>query len=148
VIVGANGSGKTSLVKLLTRVHEPTSGTICVDGHPAQDFKRFDLREATASLSQDHGLFGGISIAEDVGLGRWKANERRDMVEKALRLGGAGPLLSKLKAGSDTTLTPTNTKSMYNGHTGKGGPLNKYYDKLEKHSSVSGGEMQRLVAYV
>jgi ABC-type multidrug transport system fused ATPase/permease subunit len=146
VIVGANGSGKTSMVKLLTRVHEPNTGTIIIDGHSAEHFKHFDLREATAVLSQDHTLFGGVSIAEDVGLGRWKAQQRRELIEQALHLGGATHLLSKLNAGSDTVLSPVQTKEL--GYQITNGPLKRMHDKIEKESSVSGGEKQRLVAYV
>lgn len=146
VIVGANGSGKTSMVKLLTRIHEPSSGTILIDERPARDFKRYDLREATAVLSQDHALFGGLSIAEDVGLGRWKAQHRRELIEQALHLGGATHLMSKLNAGADTVLSPTRTKDLAYQLTS--GPLKRMSDKIEKESSVSGGEKQRLVAYV
>lgn len=146
VIVGANGSGKTSMVKLLTRAHEPTTGAIIIDGHPAEYFKRFDLREATAVLSQDHTLFGGVSIAEDVGLGRWKAQQRRELIEQALYLGGATHLMNKLNAGADTVLSPIQTKDLAYHITS--GPLKRMHDKIEKESSVSGGEKQRLVAYV
>jgi ABC-type multidrug transport system fused ATPase/permease subunit len=134
------------MVKLLTRAYEPTSGLIKIDGRPANHFKRCDLREATALLSQDHVIFRGVSIAEDVGLGRWTAQNRREIIEEALHLGGADDLISKLKAGSDTILNPARTKDLAYQITS--GPLKRIHDSLEKESSVSGGEKQRLVAYV
>jgi ABC-type multidrug transport system fused ATPase/permease subunit len=136
VIVGANGSGKTSLTKLLTRLYEPTSGTVLVDGRPAKSFKLRDLRRATATLSQDHQLFEGLSIAENISIGRWESASREDFIETALRLGGAHDFVKKMTSGSDTVLHPVETKD-YWGLT-PGNKLLDVYNQLEKASDVSG----------
>jgi ABC-type multidrug transport system fused ATPase/permease subunit len=60
VIVGPNGVGKSTLVKLLTRLFEPTSGTVLVDGQDAKSYRLKDLREASAVLSQEHQVLGGV----------------------------------------------------------------------------------------
>jgi ABC-type multidrug transport system fused ATPase/permease subunit len=143
---GENGSGKSTLTKLLTRLHEPISGTVLIDGRPAQDFKRAELREATAALSQDHNLLSGLSVAEDVGLGRWQHRGDTALVARSLELGGAAAVVAKLAAGADTVLHPRYTKSCMGLTVGH--PLSKYYEKLETWASVSGGEQQRLVACV
>jgi ABC-type multidrug transport system fused ATPase/permease subunit len=141
---GENGSGKSTLTKLLTRQHEPSTGTLHIDGQPARAFKRAALREATAALSQEHDLFAGLSVADDVALGHWHARERSALVADSLHLGGAAPVVAKLAAGADTVLRPRDTKGcvgLASGHA-----LWGVYDKLEKSASVSGGELQRLVA--
>jgi ABC-type multidrug transport system fused ATPase/permease subunit len=146
VIVGENGSGKSSLVKLLTRLYEPSSGTVYIDGKPSTEFKRYDLRESTAIFSQNHHFFGGLSLAHDVGLGRWQELGRKDLVDKCLRLGGAEILVGKLRRGTDTILEPVDTKDGYNMESDA--HLRGYLNLLKKSTRVSGGEKQRLVAYV
>jgi ABC-type multidrug transport system fused ATPase/permease subunit len=136
VIVGANGSGKTSLVKLLTRMYEPTSGTVLVDGQRAQNFKLKDLREVTAMLSQDHRLFKGMSIAENICLGRSSLVDRPDLLDQALKLGGAHAFVNKLERKADTVIYPIRTKTYRN--TEDHIALQEIYAKLERSSDVSG----------
>jgi ABC-type multidrug transport system fused ATPase/permease subunit len=136
VIVGPNGVGKSTLVKLLTRMHEPTSGTVMVDGQDARTFRLKDLREASAVLSQDHEILGGVSVMESVGLGRWKHKDDQDLIEQAMRQGGAQGLVRKFAQGGETVLRPAKTKSgigLIPGHS-----LTKVYEKLEKEADVSG----------
>jgi ABC-type dipeptide/oligopeptide/nickel transport system ATPase component len=136
VIVGPNGVGKSTLVKLLTRTHEPTSGTILIDGQDAQAFRLGDLREASAVLSQDHEILGGVTVAESVGLGRWQHKDDHDLVNEALRLGGAEDLIRKLEQGGDTVLCTAETKSF--GALMRDGPLYPTWTQLEKETDVSG----------
>lgn len=148
VIVGGNGSGKSSLIKLLTRQYDPTSGEVIIDGRRAQEYKLTDLREATAVLAQDHDLFDGLSIRENVGLGRWQHMADTDLAQHALKLGGAQSVVSKFKDGPDTVLIPTATKNSLNVITKEDAKLKTLYEELEKNSDVSGGEKQRLIALV
>jgi ABC-type sugar transport system ATPase subunit len=135
VIVGANGSGKTSMVKLLTRMHEPTTGEILVDGQPASSFRLRDLRESTATLSQDHNLFDGFSVHGNVALGRYTRIEDTDLVENALNLGGASEIVGKMKNQGATVLVPLTTKSfMYSTKR----EVTDLYEELEKPGDVSG----------
>jgi ABC-type multidrug transport system fused ATPase/permease subunit len=107
-----------------------------VDGGPAASFRLRDLREATALLSQDHSLFGSVSIAEDIGMGRWSHVAQGDRVAQALRLGGAHHFVTKLRAGTDTVLHPISTKGCSSQELRE--PIQHLYDRLEKSSSVSG----------
>lgn len=68
VIVGENGSGKSSIVKLLTQLYAPTSGSILIDGVDSICYREDDLYAATALLTQDHTIFP-LSISENIGIG-------------------------------------------------------------------------------
>jgi ABC-type multidrug transport system fused ATPase/permease subunit len=57
--VGANGAGKSSILALLSRLYEPTSGTILLDGHPIEALPLPWLRKQVAVVLQDTFLFSG-----------------------------------------------------------------------------------------
>ena len=57
VIVGTNGSGKSTILKLMVRLYDPTEGTILVNGQDIKMFKLADLRESMAILFQDYSHF-------------------------------------------------------------------------------------------
>ncbi len=73
-IVGATGSGKSSLVKLLLRLYPLDSGTILLDGHPIESLQLQDLRRCIALVSQDVYLFHG-SVAENISYGSQNASK-------------------------------------------------------------------------
>lgn len=58
-IVGATGAGKSTVIKLLLRLYEPTSGSISVDGNRIEDLTLYSLREAMGFVAQDVYLFQG-----------------------------------------------------------------------------------------
>jgi ABC-type multidrug transport system fused ATPase/permease subunit len=162
VIVGANGSGKSSLVKQLIALHTPSSGSIQVDDAPLGSYRIKDLRRATASLSQDHTLFP-LSIGENIGVGRPEHAGDYQLVKQAAELAGAARVMRKMGDGYDTVIHPVKTKQR-RGEIGSGTPLEKIHRLVEKQQDVSGliylilrtipgtdfrpvgGERQRLVA--
>ncbi|MEG2814453.1 MAG: ABC transporter ATP-binding protein, partial [Oscillospiraceae bacterium] len=64
-IVGPTGAGKTTMVKLLMRFYDVTSGEILVDGHNLKDFNRLELRDLFGMVLQDTWLFNG-TIMENI----------------------------------------------------------------------------------
>ncbi|KAF7965583.1 hypothetical protein HWV62_42832 [Athelia sp. TMB] len=147
VIVGVNGSGKSSLIKILNRLYSPTSGTILVDGLPMSSYKLSDLREATADLSQDHTLYP-LSIQENIGLGFPSQICSADKVRRAAELGGALDFIEKFKEAFHTTLKPISTAHVGGmaGSAAEEMACKQLLDKLEKKVDISGGETQRLIA--
>jgi ATP-binding cassette subfamily B multidrug efflux pump len=73
-IVGPTGAGKTTMVKLLMRFYDVNSGTILVDGHNIQDFKRDELRCMFGMVLQDTWLYNG-TIMENIRYGRSNATD-------------------------------------------------------------------------
>lgn len=73
-IVGPTGAGKTTMVKLLMRFYDVTSGAIRVDGHNIQEFSRADLRKMFAMVLQDTWLYNG-TIMENIRYGRQDATD-------------------------------------------------------------------------
>ena len=72
-IVGPTGAGKTTVINLLMRFYEPTSGYITVDGVPINKMKRADVRQLFGMVLQDTWLFSG-SVEENLRYGRKNAS--------------------------------------------------------------------------
>jgi ATP-binding cassette, subfamily B, multidrug efflux pump len=95
-LVGATGSGKSTVIKLLTRLYERTAGAIRIDGIDVRDIPLAELRRRITVVSQDVTLFAG-TLAENISLG--KPSERAQ-VEAAVRRVGLDRALGR-RAGSN-----------------------------------------------
>ncbi|KLO12495.1 P-loop containing nucleoside triphosphate hydrolase protein [Schizopora paradoxa] len=145
VIVGVNGSGKSSTIKLFNRLYDPTEGEILVDGLPLTAYKLKDVRRAMAILRQDHDSYP-LSLRLNVALG---APEREmpsdEEIQEALKAGGADTFVEKLPKKADTVLDPVKLSSVYfEGEALE--EMNTMVEEREKITDVSGGESQRLAA--
>ena len=98
-IAGASGSGKSSLINLLPRFYQPTSGYIRWDGRDLCTIHSRDLRSQIALVSQDVVLFDA-SVAENIGLGRLGAT--RAEIEEAARKAFAYDFIKALPNGYET----------------------------------------------
>ena len=100
-IVGATGSGKTTIVNLLTRFYEPDSGTITVDGVDITTIPKADLRRAIAIVLQDTVLFSD-TIEKNIKYGREDADDE-DM-KRAAHTSYADFFIDRLPEGYKTEL--------------------------------------------
>jgi ATP-binding cassette, subfamily B, bacterial len=98
-IVGATGSGKSTLVKLLLRLYEIQSGIITLDGINIKDLHLADLRKSIGLVSQDVFLFHG-SVRENIAYGSPDAN--LDSVIAAAKIAEADEFIDRLPEGYDT----------------------------------------------
>ncbi|MBE7385494.1 MAG: ABC transporter ATP-binding protein [Leptolyngbya sp. SIO1E4] len=98
-IVGATGSGKSTLVKLLLRFYEVQQGCVLIDGLDLRDLNVWDLRRAIGWVSQDVFLFHG-TVAENIAYGSFEANQ--EQIIQAAKLAEAHAFIEELPQGYDT----------------------------------------------
>ena len=101
-IVGATGSGKTTVVNLLTRFYDIDSGEITIDGININDIPKKTLRRAIAIVLQDTVLFSD-TIAANIRYGRLEAGE--DDIRKAAATANADVFIERLPEGYNTVLS-------------------------------------------
>jgi len=101
-IVGPTGAGKTTIINLLMRFYDPQSGQILMDGIPAIDLKRVDLRLAFTMVLQDTWLFCG-TIYDNIAYGREDAT--REEVYAAAKSAKIASFIESLPEGYDTILS-------------------------------------------
>jgi ATP-binding cassette, subfamily B, bacterial len=105
-IVGENGAGKTTMVKLLAKMYEPTSGRILVDGTPLARLPADGWRAKLAGAFQDFFRFE-FRARQTVGVGDVVRLDDASAVAAAVDRAGAGDVVSRLTKGLDTQLGPT-----------------------------------------
>ena len=115
-IIGGTGSSKTSLVNLISRLYDVTSGSVMVGGHDVREYDMESLRNQVAVVLQKNVLFSG-TILENLRWGDAEASEEE--CKRACRLACADEFIEKMPEG-------------YNTYIEQGG------------SNVSGGQKQRL----
>ena len=117
-VVGLNGAGKTTFIKLLCRLYDVTEGEILVDGVNIKEYSEEEYRRIFAVVFQDFQLFA-FSLRENIALADTPDDER---IEEVLKLSGFYDDAQKLEHGLDTTLF-------------------KSFD--EKGTELSGGQQQK-----
>ena len=95
-LVGASGAGKTTLVNLLLRFYDPTSGKILIDGVDIRDVTLKSLRRQIGVVLQENILFSG-TIAQNIAFGQGDFNLQE--VEKAAKIANAHQFIGELSQG-------------------------------------------------
>jgi ABC-type multidrug transport system fused ATPase/permease subunit len=115
-IVGATGAGKSTLVHLIPRFYDPTSGTVRIDGVDVKEYVLDDLRRAVGMIFQETVLFTA-TVSENIAYGRPEAT--RELITAAAKAAHAHEFIAQLENGYDTVVG-------------------------ERGVSLSGGQKQRL----
>lgn len=102
-LVGENGSGKTSLIKLLCRLYDPTEGRITMDGIDLRDFDPVDLRREISVIFQDYVKYQ-LTARENIQFGNVEQAANEERIMEAATQSGADSVIQGLKQGYDTTL--------------------------------------------
>ncbi|GJE40144.1 ABC transporter ATP-binding protein [Methylobacterium persicinum] len=120
-LVGENGSGKTTIVKLLARLYDPTEGRILLDGRDLRDYDPDVLRTRIGVIFQDFVRFD-LTAAENIAVGRIEARADASRIEDAAARALADSVVGRLPAG-------------YGQRLGR---------RFEDGVDLSGGEWQKL----
>jgi ATP-binding cassette subfamily B protein len=128
-LVGENGAGKTTIVKLITRLYDPTAGQVLVDGVDLRDHDLDDWRRQSGAIFQDFSRFH-FTARENVGLGDVRRLDDLQAIAAAAGRGGAAPVIEKLPDGYDTVL------SLWLFNAGS--------SKVNEGAELSGGEWQKV----
>ena len=98
-ILGETGSGKTTLVNLVGRFYDPTSGTVLIDGKSAKDYPVRQLRENIAMVMQDVFLFSD-TIEDNIAFGNPQVD--RSYIQQMARIADADGFITSMPQGYDT----------------------------------------------
>lgn len=120
-LVGENGAGKTTFVKLLAGLYQPSEGRIVLDGRDLSSWDPEGLRRRFGVLFQDFNKYQ-LKLRENIGLGSVPHLDDEARIQRAVERGGASELLQALPGGLDAPL----------GHW------------FEKGSELSGGQWQKV----
>jgi ATP-binding cassette subfamily B protein len=120
-LVGQNGAGKTTIVKLLTRLYDPHEGKILLSGRDIRDYQLASLHAVIGVIFQDFVQYF-FSAGENIGVGRLPEMENRRLIEAAAAKSGADAVITRLPNSYETT-------------------LGRWFDE---GSQLSGGEWQKV----
>jgi ATP-binding cassette subfamily B protein len=105
-LVGENGAGKTTIVKLMTRLYDPDEGRITLDGIDLKAFATADLRTHIGVIFQDF-LRYSFTASDNIGVGRIEVAADRERIVSAAEQSLADPVIRKLPEGYDQMLGRT-----------------------------------------
>ena len=100
-LVGPSGAGKTTLVNLIPRFFDPTSGSVCIDGRDLRELQLLSLRSQIGIVPQESLLFGG-TVRENILYGKLEASNE-EMIAAA-RSANAHEFITQLPNGYDTVV--------------------------------------------
>ncbi len=102
-LVGRNGAGKTTIVKLLTRLYDPDEGQILVNGRDIKEYDLAALRSQIGVIFQDYVTYF-LSAARNIGVGRIERVDDRVSVRTAAAKSGADSVIERLPDGYESML--------------------------------------------
>jgi ATP-binding cassette, subfamily B, bacterial len=102
-LVGQNGAGKTTFIKLLTRLYDPVEGEILLDGRLLTQWDAERLHERISIVFQDFARYQ-LTARENVGFGEVQNLKNDAQVTRAIERGGAETVVGALKAGIETQI--------------------------------------------
>jgi ATP-binding cassette subfamily B protein len=102
-LIGENGQGKTTVVKLITRLYDPTEGQILLDGIDLRDYKLEDLHHEIGVIFQDFMRYE-MTARENISVGRVESEHSQAELEDAAHKSLAESVIAKLPGGYDQML--------------------------------------------
>ncbi|QQS53243.1 MAG: ABC transporter ATP-binding protein [Candidatus Competibacteraceae bacterium] len=103
-LVGANGSGKTSLIKVLCRLYDPSEGRITLDGADVRQFRVDDYRRVFSVIFQDYAHYA-MTVRDNIRFGDIRLPADAPAIERAAVNAGADTFIRQLRHGYETRLS-------------------------------------------
>ncbi|MCI9446137.1 MAG: ABC transporter ATP-binding protein [Lachnospiraceae bacterium] len=103
-LVGANGSGKTTIIKLLLRFYDPAEGQILLDGIDIREYKPDSVRRRFSTVFQDYSNYA-FTVRESVSLSDVSQANDQERIMDSLKQSGADSFTARFPMGLDTYLT-------------------------------------------
>src|SRR5207248_5094704 len=100
-VVGATGSGKSTIVSLIPRFYDPSGGRVLIDGDDIREYTLQGLRRQIGFVLQDTVLFRG-TVRENIAYGRPNATEAQ--IISAAKLANADEFIARMPRGYDTSI--------------------------------------------
>jgi len=97
-LVGENGAGKTTVVKLLSRLYDPDEGRILLDGHPLAEYDLGELRANTGVIFQDFVRYN-FEASDNIAVGRIEARDDQARITAAAHRSTADEVIARLPKG-------------------------------------------------
>ncbi|MGC2185857.1 MAG: ATP-binding cassette domain-containing protein, partial [Terriglobales bacterium] len=102
-LIGENGEGKTTIVKLITRLYDPTEGQVLLDGVDLKEYRLEDLYREIGVIFQDFMRYE-MTARENIAVGRIEEIDDLKLLESAARKSLADAVIGKLSGGYDQML--------------------------------------------
>jgi ATP-binding cassette, subfamily B, bacterial len=102
-LIGENGQGKTTIVKLITRLYDPTEGQILIDGVDLRDYDMEDLCHEIGVIFQDFMRYE-MTARDNIAVGRIEERDRLDKIQAAAEMSLADEVVARLAGGYDQQL--------------------------------------------
>jgi ATP-binding cassette, subfamily B, bacterial len=102
-LIGENGEGKTTIVKLITRLYDPTEGQILIDGVDLRDYDMEDLCHEIGVIFQDYMRYE-MTARDNIAVGRIEERDRLDKIQAAAEMSLADEVIARLSGGFDQQL--------------------------------------------
>ncbi|MCA9374885.1 ABC transporter ATP-binding protein, partial [Candidatus Dojkabacteria bacterium] len=121
-LVGTNGSGKSTIIKLLCRLYDVSSGTITIDGIDIKELDVTHWHQQIGVLFQNFNKYGVLNAGENISIGNTQHAHQRDLVLEASKKAEAHEFLQKLDKGYNQVLSK----------------------RFKRGTNLSGGEWQKV----
>jgi ATP-binding cassette, subfamily B, bacterial len=102
-LIGENGQGKTTIVKLITRLYDPTEGQILIDGVDLREYDMEDLCHEIGVIFQDYMRYE-MTARDNIAVGRIEERNRLDKIQAAAEMSLADEVIARLPGGFDQQL--------------------------------------------
>ncbi len=102
-LIGLNGAGKSTIIKLMLRLYDPSEGTICLDGTDIKEYDIYAVRSVFGVLFQEYVMYC-LPVREIIALSDFESRNDDEKLHRACEISGASKIIEKWPQGYDSVL--------------------------------------------